>query len=247
MKDYKILALDESGKASLNHLSKNFVLSGLIIPENLKPRIDKSIRRLKKKYFSDEDIVFHCRDMLRKKGLFSILRSDPKKEINFWSDFISILNIKSLSPAFVLTDKEKAKKLGWDKIAILRKSYNKILEEFVKKHLSGDNGKIIAESEPAQDKYLIEAHNRLQSIGIPSENITGSDYRNKVTSLSLVNKSNLDVDIQLSDSLAIMADLVYKIKTKKKEKLTNIESMMARLIDRKMKDKDSPGIFEIIA
>jgi len=28
MKDYKVLALDETGKASFNHPSKNFVLSG---------------------------------------------------------------------------------------------------------------------------------------------------------------------------------------------------------------------------
>ena len=33
MKDYKVLALDETGKASFGHLSKNFVLSGFILPE----------------------------------------------------------------------------------------------------------------------------------------------------------------------------------------------------------------------
>ena len=30
MKDYKVLALDETGKASFGHLSKNFVLSGFM-------------------------------------------------------------------------------------------------------------------------------------------------------------------------------------------------------------------------
>ncbi|MBU1563667.1 hypothetical protein KKF83_01155 [Patescibacteria group bacterium] len=246
MKDYKVLALDETGKASFGHLSKNFVLSGFILPEKLKPKLNKSIRKLKKKYFNDEEIVFHCRDMLRKKGPFASLRVDPSKELKFWSDFIIILNAKFLSVAFVIADKNKAKKIGWNDIAILRRSYSKILKEFTKKHLSKNNGKIVAESDPHQDKYLIEAHTRLQSMGIPSEGITGSDYRNKITSLSLVNKLNLDVDVQMADNLAIMADMVYKIKIGIKKKPTRVEAIMKRFIDRKMIDKDNPGIFEIL-
>ncbi|MBU2539686.1 hypothetical protein KJ786_00785 [Patescibacteria group bacterium] len=246
MRDYKVLALDETGKASFNHLSKNFVLSGLIIPEKFKPKLDKIISKLKKKYFNDEEIVFHCRDIIRKKGSFALLREDPVKEINFWSELITPLNIKELSLAFVITDKDKAKKLGWNDIAILRKAYSKILEEFTKKHLGCNCGKIVVESDPYQDKYLIEAHNRLQSIGIPSEGITGSDYRNKITSLSLVNKQNLDVDIQMADILAVMADMVYMMKMGKNKKPTKVQVMMSRLINRKMIDKDNPGIFEIL-
>jgi hypothetical protein len=246
MKDYKVLALDETGKASFSHPSKNFVLSGFILSERLKPKLDKSIRRLKKKYFDDEEIVFHCRDMLRKKGPFASLNANPAKELKFWSEFIVILNAKFLSLAFVIADKNKARKIGWNDIAILRRSYRKMLEEFTKKHLSKNNGKIIAESDPYQDRYLIEAHNRLQSIGIPSGGITGWDYRNKITSLSLVNKSNLDIDVQIADSLAIMADMVYKMKIGIKKKPTRVQVVMKRLINRKMIDKDNPGIFEIL-
>jgi len=36
MENYKILALDESGKASYNHNSNLFILSGVVIPEELK-------------------------------------------------------------------------------------------------------------------------------------------------------------------------------------------------------------------
>ncbi len=246
MKDYKVLALDETGKASFSHPSKNFVLSGFILPEKLKLKLDKSIRRLKKKYFDDEEIVFHCRDMLRKKGPFASLRADSAKELKFWSEFIVILNAKFLSLAFVITDKDKAKKIGWNDIAILRRSYRKMLEGFTKNHLSKNSGKIVVESDPYQDRYLIEAHSRLQSIGIPSEGIIGSNYRNKITSLNFVNKANLDVDVQMADSLAIMADIVYKMKIGIKKKPTRVELTMKRLINRKMTDKDNPGIFEIL-
>lgn len=247
MKDYKVLALDETGKASFNHPSKNFVLSGLIMPEKFGMKLDKQIQKLKKKYFDDEDIVLHCRDMMRKKGPFVSLREDPAKEIKFWSEFIVILNNTNLSIAFVIVDKNKAKKIGWNDIAILRRAYNKMLEEFTKKHLNNNRGKIVVESDPYQDKYLIEAHNKLQSLGIPSEGITSLEYKNKITSLNLVNKLNFDVEIQLADSLAIMADLVYTMKINTIKKPTKIQLMMIRLVNRKMKDEANPGIFEILA
>jgi len=246
MNNYKVLALDETGKASFGHLSKNFILSGFILPEAFRPKLDRSIRKLKKKYFNDEEIVLHCREIIRKKGPFAILRKTKKVELDFWSDMISILNAKSLSLAFVITDKAKAQKIGWNDITILKRSYRKMLEGFAEKHLSKKNGKIVAESDPFQDGYLIKAHNRLQSIGVPSAGITGPDYRNKVTSLSLVNKANLDIDIQMADSLAIMASIVYKMKIGVKKKPTKVEAMMKKLIDRKMNDKDSPGIFEVL-
>lgn len=242
---YKILAIDETGKASFKHGSKNFILSGIIIPESFKPKLSRAMRKLKKKYFNDEDIVFHCRDMIRKKGLFACLRDDATKELKFWSEFTIILNSDKISLVFVITEKSKAKKLGWNEIAILRKSYNKILEEFVKKHLDSKvSGKIIVESDSSQDKYLIEAHARLQGIGIPSEGISGSDYRQKITSLSLVNKLNLDDDIQIADNLALMADMVYEMKIGQLKKLTKVQKMMKRLIERKM--ASNLGIFEIL-
>ncbi len=99
MNNYKVLALDETGKASFGHLSKNFILSGFILPEAFRPKLDRSIRKLKKKYFNDEEIVLHCREIIRKKGPFAILRKTKKVELDFWSDMISILNAKSLSLA----------------------------------------------------------------------------------------------------------------------------------------------------
>ena len=87
----------------------------------------------------------------------------------------------------------------------------------------------------------------MQSIGIPSEGISGSEYRNKITSLSLVNKLNLDVDVQIADALAVMADTVYTIKMGGNKKPTKVQVMMKKLISRKINSKDNPGIFEILA
>lgn len=246
MSEYKILALDETGKASFNHLSSTFVLSGSIMSEDYLPKIEKNFKRLKSKFFKNSDVVFHCRDMLRKKGPFSILR-DPKVERQFWAEFISNLNPADISMAIVIVDKAKAKSLGWNDIAILRRAYSKMLSEFTKKYLVGTKkGKIIAESDPYQDKYLLEAHNKLQALGIPSEGISATDYRNKMTSISLVNKLNLDVHIQIADNLAIMGHIFYELKIDKRKSLNATEIMFKRLIDRKIASKTNPGIFEVL-
>ena len=246
MSDYQVLAVDETGKASMSHRSSAFVLSGLITPETFLPKLHDDFRKLKIKFFNDADIVFHCRDMLRKKGPFAILRK-PETENSFWDEFISLLDPAEISMALVVVDKTKAKALGWNDIAILRKAYSKLLEEFTKKQLTNSRkGKIVAESDPYQDKYLLEAHNRLQGIGVPSEGITAAEYRNKMTSVSLVNKLNLDINVQLADNLAIMGHVFYELKINKRTTLNTTEERFRQLIDRKMENKANPAIFEVL-
>lgn len=176
---YKLLSLDESGKASYDHRSSLFILSGIVIPEKFKPKLDKLMRKLKKKYFKEEEIVFHSRDMYRRKGPFAILQ-DPKIELEFWSEFISIVSNPEISVIFIIVDKQKAKHKGWNQKAILKRAYLKILEEFANKQLkSGVNGKILVESDPSQDFYLIEAHNRIQAIGTSDGTMLAPEYRQK--------------------------------------------------------------------
>ncbi len=246
MQNYKLLSLDETGKASYNHPSKLFILSGVVIPEKFKPKLDNKLRKLKKKFFNDEEIVFHSRDMSRRKGQFAILQ-DPKKELQFWSEFISIANIDEVSLLFVVVNKENAKSLCWLERTILKRAYRKILEEFATKQLTSASGKIIAESDPSQDIYLIEAHNLIQAVGVSGGGISASEYRQKITSLSLVNKSNFDVDIQMADSLALIAGIIYKSKFLKDNiRLNKIEKMKVRLIDRKIDKKENPSSFTIL-
>jgi len=48
MDKYKSIALDESGKASFNHPSKNFVLAGVIIPEKYSQKLENQIKKLRR-------------------------------------------------------------------------------------------------------------------------------------------------------------------------------------------------------
>lgn len=229
---YKILSIDESGKASYTHPSKLFILSAVLIPENFKIKLDIKVRKLKVKYFKNEEIVFHSRSMSRKKGPFSIFK-DSKTETNFWSELISILNDQKISLIFIITNKQKARKRGWQLKTILKRSYFRLLELFLVQ-LTKDQGKgkIIAESDPSQDLYLIEAHTTQQA--------QNQNYRQSVTSISLVSKSNLDPDVQLADALAPIAGMIFsKVKPKNR-----IETVKIKLIKRKLENQINPSYLE---
>lgn len=244
---YKLLSIDESGKASYDHKSELFVLSGIVAPEKFKPMLDKLTRKLKKIYFKNEEIVFHSRDMHRKKGSFSILQ-DPKIEKAFWSEYIAIVEDPEISVMFIIVDKKKAKHKGWNQKAILKRAYLKMLEEFADKQLKkGINGKIIVESDPSQDFYLIEAHNRIQGMGTSDGTMSASEYRQKITSLSLVNKANLDIDIQIADTLAPISGMMYGYNVlKKKKQMSQIERMKKELIEKKLGNTGNPSVFEVL-
>jgi len=232
MTKYKILSIDESGKASYQHESKLFILSGVLISEGFRPKLDMKIRKLKKKFFQNEELVFHSRDMSRKKGPFSILR-EPKNEIGFWAELVSILNSPEVSIIFIVSNKTKAKKSGWQPKTILKRSYLRLLELFlIQMSKDQSKGKIIAESDSSQDLYLIEAHSAQQS--------QSQNYRQNVTSISFVQKSNLDSDVQIADALAPIAGMLF-LKTKL---INKIEKMKAKLIERKLLNKDNPSYLE---
>lgn len=247
MQSYKILSIDESGKASYHHASPLFIVSGIIMPENLKPKIDSQIRKLKCKYFKNEDLIFHSRDMSRKKAQFSLF-NDEKIEKSFYGDFTSIISNPSIDVLFVITDKAKTIKAGWIPQTILKRSYTILLQLFIETLTrAASKGKIIAESDPSQDFYLIKAHNQLQSQGYNLKKITPLAYRHSVTSLSLVNKENLDVDIQIADALAPVAGLKYKIEVlKNKSKLCQVDKIKFRLINRKLFKNKRTSRFEIV-
>ena len=247
MQKYKLLSLDESGKASFSHPSEIFILSGVVMPEVLKSKVNTRMKKLKKKYLGSEDIVFHGRDMARGGSHFKAL-SDSKVAIKFWAEFVAIVNNPEISLYFVITDKKNAKNAGWKTKTILERSYLRIVSEF-SRHIKNINqcGRIINESEAYQDPYLIYAHNRLQSNGTGDGSVSAKEYRHMITSLSLVNKANDDIDLQIADTVAFVGRLKYQNENLGIiKKMTQAEKVKYRLIDRKMKLSNNPGLFEVL-
>lgn len=247
MQSYKLLSLDESGKASYSHPSKIFILSGVVIPEDLKLKVHNQMKKIKKKFFGDEEVVLHGRDMARAGSLFNVL-SNTKKANQFWAEFVSVVNHPEISLYFVVTDKSKAKRANWELKTILKRSYLRVLSEFARNLKATQHcGRIINESDSEQDPYLIYAHNRLQSNGTGDGSVNGKEYQKIITSLSLVNKANHDVDLQIADTVAFVGRLKYeKDVLGKIKKMTQAERMKYRLIERKVNNNNNPGLFEVL-
>jgi hypothetical protein len=120
---YKILSIDKSGKASSKHLSKEFALIGVVINEKYKVKLSNKIAKLKKKYFNNDEVVLHYNEIVRKIGVFKILKNN-NLEIKFWSDILSILNSPQINYFFTLVDKEKSRKAGWLDKTVVQRSYS---------------------------------------------------------------------------------------------------------------------------
>jgi len=234
MKIYKLLSIDETGKASYNHPSKYFVLCGVIIEQSKKNRINKLLRKLKRKYFGDEEIMLHAREIFRKAGSFAVLKNQ-KVETNFWSDLISIINNENICFVTIIVNKNKAKKHNWKISTILNRSYQSLLRRF-KLHLTKTKlfGRVIVESDTQQDYFLLKSHHYHQD--------SSPSYRKHITSLSFVTKGNEDPDVELADSIALISRFYYEHKYNKARAIPGvIGKMKLNFLKRKLRSKTNPS------
>ena len=235
MKTYKLLSIDETGKASYSHPSKYFIVCGVIIDESKKKQVNRSLLKIKNKYFSNPDIVLHARGIFRKAGPFSVLKN-PKIEINFWSDLINVANDENISFITILVNKEKAKKRNWTIETILNRSYKSLLRRF-RLHLVKTKlyGRVIVESDTQQDFFLLKSHHYHQN--------SSPTYRERVTSLSYVTKGNQDPDVELADSIALISRFYYERKYlyKINTKPGVIDKMKLKFLQRKLSSKSNPS------
>jgi len=245
MPTYKLLSIDESGKASYKHPSKEFALMGIVINEKFKLKLSNTLKKIKIKYFKNEEIVLHYSEISRKRGTFSILR-DKGIEIKFWCDILSVLDNPNISYFFTLIDKANSQKASWLDKTIVQKSYLCLIKMYVCSLQKSEKGKIITESDYFQDVYLAKAHNIYQAQGIKECGLTGKGYWEKITCLSFVNKKNFDPEVELADLLGSSIRLKYRLEYKKsKEKINNVEKKKLRLINRKIA-KDNSNFLIII-
>lgn len=203
--NYKILSLDETGKANYNHGSKYFVVSGIVVKEEHRKELKEIANKVIFKYFGDKKMVFHFVDMIAHQNGFELL-NDTTIEKKFWDDFFKhVFNKNYLFFYVVSVNKILAKTEGkypWETETILQRCYEQILKNFAL-HLKQTKyqGKIIAESSSDQDPYLVKVHSAYQQKGVGST-ISGKEYFNLITSLSLVTKQNDDIETQIADIVA---------------------------------------------
>ncbi len=256
MKRHKILYLDESGKADLTHPSPYYILSSCSIPEErideLRANADKIIFKFwgsKRSFYQkyrERSIVFHAKDIFACNGPFSILNNTQIKK-EFWNDMYGqIISQPYVSYYISITNKSKVRQIKtWGKQTTLRKSYQAVIESFIKHTIAHKaTGEIVAESAYDQDAALV--------------NILSSFQRNKytyrlksykvgqvITSLSLVNKNDDEIGSQLADLVAWTGKNKYMIDNglTTMSSLRREEKMLLDMFSRRLASKSSKDGF----
>lgn len=230
-----VLAVDGSGVVSYKHPSKEFCISGVVASKIDSEKINIKISKICKKYLNKEDAILHFTEVSRKIGVFDALK-DAEYEIKFWSEIISIVENKNVTLVYGLIDKKLASQSGWQQITLAEKCYQFVIKSFVKilkKNSTG--GQIITESDLYTDHALIKVHNKFQSEGIPNLKINSKTYHKTITSLSLVNKHNLDSLVQISDLLGMAARNIYSTGENTSFKPSRLQIKLIKLIKRKIR------------
>lgn len=239
-----VLAVDGSGVASFKHPSKEFCISGIITTNKNLSKVNSRVSKVCKKYFNDPDVVLHFTEISRKIGIFDSLK-DPVYEIGFWSDIISVIENKDIILVYGLADKELIKSRGWQQITLAERCYQSVIKNFFRILLKLKlKGQIVTESDLYTDDALIKVHNKFQSEGIPMLRVSSKKYHQTVTSLSLVNKYNLDSLVQLADLLGYVSRKLYRVGLNKNEVCDKLHLKLIRLLERKIKRKEA--FYEVI-
>jgi len=236
-----LIFIDESGESFPSRYKKSpfFVLTGCIIYKERLEEASVFLDHIKFKYWRTTDIVFHSIDIGRKDRSFSVFKNNQKLFNEFIEDLYLFLNGKCpLSVIGVVTDMTGVFKKNWKQSTVVRKSYSYLISNYVR-YLCTNRlcGEIVQEaSTTMQDIIIYEQFYNLQSTGIPLDNISNEEVKERLTSLSFVTKRNKDAITQVADLLSFGILLDYKIRHRILEmsRLNQYEKMIRKAAKNKL-------------
>lgn len=211
-KEYYRLFIDESGTANpLDINSEIYVLSGCMIKKSDSRDLKISADQIKFKYWNSTDVVFHSYEIGRKEGEFGIFKKDENLYKSFLNDLENFLFIPRFKMFFVVVDKSKARKFGWDETKVLKDTTSFLVRNFLLILLTNNcKGEIIIESASAQkDIFLLQSVAYFLGSGIENPKVTYEKVQDTLTSVSFVTKQNNDTEEQIADLFGYAAKLNY--------------------------------------
>lgn len=226
--------IDESGTPDPKSYkySPFFSLSGVMIDDKHHDKLEKSLDKLKEKYFRKKDYILHSADLR-----FHLKKSRHSLE-EFSDDLRKILNDTYFFLLYVVVDNEKAYHMGWDSKKVCNITYKVLISNMLKFLVAKKmKGKIVAEaSNVGRDIYLYNAFAHLIRHGVDRVGISHEIAKQHLTSLCYVTKLNNDPEAQLSDLFGVFGRLTIEIKRKirKIESLNNFEKVISDLGNKRL-------------
>jgi len=236
--NYKLF-IDELGVANPKDTkSKLYILSACSVNEKERLSMKIMADQIKFKYWGRTDIVFHSREMGRREGDFSIFKN-KKVFKEFIFDFDKFILSSDFKMFFVVLDKDKARKLGWNDVKTYEETSNAIIKNFLLAMISQDSkANIIIESSTSEkDFYFHKSNNFFLAGGIPKANVTYKKVQDTITSIAFVTKNNLDIEEQIADIFAYAVKCRYFLQKNKRIKIGDYEKIILKLLRNKIYKK----------
>lgn len=222
--------IDESGHHSLNPATIDpkypiFVLCGCIFEEEYYKEAVKKLNKLKTDFFGSDKVIFHTLEMTRpskykNNNFVKLIDKDFRKR--FYKALNKFLEeIKFVLVSCTIKKSAHLEKYGTATLDPYLLSFNSLLDEFIKELKVGEKGKIIAERRDAiLDNQLELAWLNLKING--TENIKGSEIKERIENLYMTPKSSNEAGLQIADLVANPIGR-YVLKLKKSELGNEVE------------------------
>lgn len=225
--------IDESGTSDVKNFKKSpiFTVIGLVIGENTRKNFNLDFQELKKVHFGSNDYIIHSSEIIR------YLKTKEKIK-NFAHDLNKFLRKYNFFILYVSTNKEKAFRLGWEKITLLNRTYRILIGNLIKFLIAKNlQGQIISEaSNVEQDITIYKNMFHFCSNGIDRLEIYSKDVKSHLTSISFVTKPNNDSEEQVADLFGCCPRLINEIENKKikEDDLNDIQKILINNLNKKL-------------
>jgi len=225
--------IDESGTSDVKNFkySPIFTVVGLVIGENCREKFNSSFQKLKEKHFGSKNYIIHSSEITRH------LKTNIKIK-KFATDLKIFLNKYDFFILYVSTNKEKAFRLGWEKITLLNRTYRILIGNLIKFLIAKNlQGQIISEaSNVEQDITIYKNMFHYCTNGFNRLNISPKEIKKHLTSISFVTKLNNDSEEQIADLFCSCPRILSDLSNKKmgENNLNEIQKVLIDILKKKL-------------
>jgi len=221
MKKVYKLYIDELGMSHPSSFEKSpyYILLGCVIDEYKQKELEDYASHIKFKYWGRTDIIFHSADIARSTKEFAIFADNPNRKDEFIIDLLLMLQTAPVTITAAIIDKRKAYESFWSEKAVIRRSAEKVLFNFLAYIYTKRpcKGKVIIEASSIdRDTQYLAAFNHLLSPSLRRKYPIFEGVRDSLTSINFVTKQNHDIESQIADLLAYGIRCTQEVERTKK-------------------------------
>lgn len=205
--------LDESGVESYTHADNHYVVAGLVVEKDyfVNQAMDE-IKKLKIKFFKNDEIVLHFFDMLRWRDPFTVLRNRTLEK-EFWNDYTALINSLDFKVLAAVVDKSAMSQRYALPQAPKRVALPVLYENLVHfLSLNKGTGKIFVEeyNETEDHRVYVQYHLTMAN---GTSRVSRDAFLRQIKGLKFLAKKDNILGLQIADTIA------YLINTEAKGKI----------------------------